>query len=486
MHLKYPIDKILDTINSSSHIIEDLEDLDTVVKELDKERDKGLTQERQTIIQGYLKTQNVYNSNAIEGNSLDLRETEMIINSAKDYITKTRNKQDYIEAKSLSEAIDYFYNQIIKNKLAFEKRLVLELHSIVMKNIINDSGQYRNTNVNIKGASHTPPDFLHVNDYMNEMYNWFDQNKNEYSSIIVSSIIKHWITWIHPFSDGNGRLSRLVYQLILVQSGYPLPIIKLNKRQEYYDALSKSDSGNLLSLIDLTIQAVSQTVEEWDKHIKEWSLKDNWLKKFAENKGDEEVNYQKQQKQLFYRYEVFKGQINRFALTLEAVVNDLNEYLSNQKNNNISLHFIRNNEITFEQYQSLLEESKYPLNNRFNFLKIIKDSYYKRDSLTVSFWYGFITQKDTVNLRIGGSNEVKVNLGSGSRPNIIVLNPSIRLNGQNVPEPKLPQLRSISVNQEGDTLSYKLVNDSLKEINYKKTAWEVSADFVEELISILD
>ncbi len=206
-----------------------------------------------------------YNSNAIEGNSLTLKETYLVINEG--ITIKGKPLKDHLEAKNHKEALDYLYELIAKeNKPTISESLIRSLNQIVIQSIDKEwAGRYRNSSVIIGGAKHKPPEAIDVPKLMDDLMNFIKQNKNKLHPIELAAIVHHKIVFIHPFFDGNGRTARLVMNIILMQNGYPLAIILKNDRKRYYNTLSKADKGDLDSFIAFVAKSTERSLDMYLK-----------------------------------------------------------------------------------------------------------------------------------------------------------------------------------------------------------------------------
>jgi|SRR3989344_4215628 len=186
-----------------------------------------------------------YNSNAIEGNRLSLKETFLVINEG--LTLKGKPLKDHLEAKDHFEALNYLYNFIEKEaKHTVSEVFIRSLHQIIVKDTDSDwAGKYRDGNIIITGADHNPPDPSAVASLMKNLISWVRSNRNRLHPIELAAILHHKIVFIHPFFDGNGRCARLTMNLILMQKGYPLVIILKNDRKRYYESLAIADKGKL-------------------------------------------------------------------------------------------------------------------------------------------------------------------------------------------------------------------------------------------------
>lgn len=202
-----------------------------------------------------------YNSNAIEGNSLTLKETYLVINEG--LTIKGKPLKDHLEAKSHKEALDYLYSLVEKDKEnTVSERFIRSLNQIVMQDVDKDwAGKYRNSRVIIGGADHKPPEALEIPRLMQNLIGWIDDNKKKMHSVELASILHHKLVFIHPFFDGNGRTSRLAMNIILMQSGFPLVIVLKNDRKRYYQSLSLADKGNYIPFVNFIARAVERTLD---------------------------------------------------------------------------------------------------------------------------------------------------------------------------------------------------------------------------------
>lgn len=208
-----------------------------------------------------------YNSNAIEGNSLTLRETYLVINEG--LTIKGKPLKDHLEANNHKEALDYLYDLLDKDKRhTFSEKLVRSLHQLVLQNIDkNWAGQYRTGPVRIGGSKHTPPPALSVPRLMNGLIIWISQNRKKLHPIELAAIVHHRIVSIHPFFDGNGRTARLLMNIILMQSKYPLAVILKNDRKKYYAVLGQADAGDFGPLSRFVARAVERSVDIYLKML---------------------------------------------------------------------------------------------------------------------------------------------------------------------------------------------------------------------------
>ena len=211
-------------------------------------------------LQEQLQIEMTYNSNAIEGNSLTLKETFLVINEG--ITVKGKPLKDHLEAKDHHIALRYLYDLVEKGKrYTISERLIRTLHQLIMQKTDKEwAGVYRNSNVIIGGADHVPPDALEVSQKMREFIDWIKKNKNKLHIIELSALLHHKLVHIHPFFDGNGRTSRIIMNLILMQNGFPLVIILKNDRKKYYSTLDQADKQNYKPFVLFIAQAVERSL----------------------------------------------------------------------------------------------------------------------------------------------------------------------------------------------------------------------------------
>ena len=181
-----------------------------------------------------------YASSCIEGNTLTLAETDLVINEGQTISGKSM--REHLEAINHQEAIAFIKNTIQKNTILSEKELI-SLHGIILRGILpKEAGQYRNMSITIKNNSFNPADPLTIPKEIETLFNWYELNKNNTHPIILAATIKERLLTIHPFINGNGKVSRLIMNLILLQHGYPIANIKAteDKRMHYYQTLKAS------------------------------------------------------------------------------------------------------------------------------------------------------------------------------------------------------------------------------------------------------
>lgn len=199
-----------------------------------------------------------YNSNSIEGNTLTLRETQMVLQEG--ITVKGKSLREHFEAKNHEKAIDYLYSLVNVN-YTLRSIDILSLHELVLRMIEDEfAGRIRNGGVRITGANFVPPNAKKVSDLLDELIDFVNTNPLGLNDIEMATVFHHKLVWIHPFFDGNGRTVRLAMNLLLMRKGFPPAIILKNDRKKYYDALNQANSGNYQKLMLLMSQALERTL----------------------------------------------------------------------------------------------------------------------------------------------------------------------------------------------------------------------------------
>ena len=219
-----------------------LDQIDDLKKSLDSFR--PLQGEHIEKLNQYFDEVYTYDSTSIEGNTLTLQETALVLN--KGVTIGGKSLREHFEIINHKEAIDYI-KELVQSKEIFNKKVLLDIHHLILKNIdLNNAGKFRNIDVMISGSAHKPPTFLQVQNLMDDYFNFYEENKEILNPVILSAEIHERLVTVHPFTDGNGRTSRLVMNLILLQHGFPITNISSqnNLRDEYYKSLEAAQTEN--------------------------------------------------------------------------------------------------------------------------------------------------------------------------------------------------------------------------------------------------
>ncbi|MEG1609299.1 MAG: Fic family protein [Clostridia bacterium] len=204
-----------------------------------------------------------YNSNAIEGNTLTLRETDMVLRGL---TIDKKPLKDHMEAVGHKEAFDYV-SEMVKEKSPLSEQIIKQIHSLVLADKPKDKGVYRKVPVRIMGAKHVPPQPYLLDSKMNSLIVDYLQSTDN----IVKKMAWLHINFegIHPFIDGNGRTGRLIVNLELMKVGYPPIDIKFADRVRYYNAFDEYHANkNLAAMENLLADYILERLEMYLRILK--------------------------------------------------------------------------------------------------------------------------------------------------------------------------------------------------------------------------
>jgi len=202
-----------------------------------------------------------YNSNAIEGNKLTLKETFLVLE--KGLTIGGRSMKDHFEATNHKEALELL-EKMAGGKNPITEMDMLNLHAIILDKIApQDAGVYRHYQVLITQSKHRPPSWKEVPKLMRQVIEELNSKRTGAAAVESAVKIHHLIAWIHPFGDGNGRLARLLANLRLMRAGFPPIIVQRKTRTTYYNALEDADDGDFRPLAMLTAQELKKSLDLW-------------------------------------------------------------------------------------------------------------------------------------------------------------------------------------------------------------------------------
>ena len=211
---------------------------------------------------GDKRFEQIAESNAIEGSTLSVGETELAVEKG---ITITGHDPAYsADAVNLSHALEHMV-ELAGNSATTDCLQVKELHSLILGGGPT-AGLFRSNPVRISGSPHTPPATWH--EVMSNMEAWERWSADQAAAPpLLRAIVLHaWLTHIHPFTDGNGRTSRAVMNLELIRAGLPSVIIRRKDRLRYYDALAESDlGGDLEPILELILARAEDALRDLER-----------------------------------------------------------------------------------------------------------------------------------------------------------------------------------------------------------------------------
>lgn len=222
-----------------------------------------LLKKRRSLTEGELErlneeflTEYTYNSNAIEGNTLTLRETDMVLRGL---TIDQKSLKEHLEVIGHKEAFDYV-RQLVSESVQMSEKVIKDIHYLVLADKKEDRGIYRKVPVRIMGAAHEPVQPYLIIPKMEELLEQYKNSKED----IVTKLARFHIEFegIHPFIDGNGRTGRLLVNLELMKAGYPPIDIKFTDRLKYYQAFDEYYlKNNISAMADMFARYLNQKMD---------------------------------------------------------------------------------------------------------------------------------------------------------------------------------------------------------------------------------
>lgn len=202
---------------------------------------RPLPVEAQRKIQEAFDMEYTYESNRIEGNTLTLQETALVVNEGVTIAGKSMH--EHLEAINHAQAVEYI-KDIARQEIEISERTIKEIHALVLHGINRENaGRYRTVPVMIAGSTHMPPQPYLIEKQMEDfMIEYRKMELKKVHPVLIATYLHDELVRIHPFIDGNGRTSRLLMNLYLLRNGYTLVALKGSNEDKisYYKALEKS------------------------------------------------------------------------------------------------------------------------------------------------------------------------------------------------------------------------------------------------------
>ncbi len=228
------------------------------LKDIHNEQIKELKKEEYERFQKTFFTELTYNSNAIEGSSLSLQETSLVINEG--IVPEGKTLREIYEAQNHLEALNF----VKKYQGDLNEEFILKLHSIILKNISERfAGRYRTTSVRIFGSDIKFPPSKKIPQLVKNLMYWYKKNKNKYHQFELAMLVSMKLVTIHPFIDGNGRISRLVMNFLLSKKNYPWINIYHKQRQIYLQAVRRANDANYLLITPFLITTLKENLRDF-------------------------------------------------------------------------------------------------------------------------------------------------------------------------------------------------------------------------------
>ena len=227
------------------------EDINVMLKEVDVQKEqlsalRPLPEEALKKIQDALDIEYTYESNRIEGNTLTLQETALVVNEG--VTISGKSMREHLEAINHAEAISYI-KDIAKQDIEISERTIKEIHALILHGIDRENaGRYRTVPVMISGSTHMPPQPYLIEKQMEDFILRSKQMEAEkVHPVLIAAYLHDELVRIHPFIDGNGRTSRLLMNLYLLRHGYVIITLKGSNdaKVNYYKALEMSHTEQL-------------------------------------------------------------------------------------------------------------------------------------------------------------------------------------------------------------------------------------------------
>ncbi len=236
-----------------------LKTIDELKSEIDDMKPLKASELKQ--LKDYYKIGLTYSSNAIEGNSIDETETKIIIENG--LTIGGKPLFEHFEVIGHCDAYEYIYT-LLDNK-SIKESDIKQIHYLFYRHIDEKkAGKYRKDRVYITGSQHKPPAPRDISRRMKDYVFELQNIKSDHHPVVYAAIAHRNFVAIHPFIDGNGRVARLLMNLILMQAGYPIAIIPPILRRQYIQALEKShvkkDNSEFIKFID---ECVKQTQKDY-------------------------------------------------------------------------------------------------------------------------------------------------------------------------------------------------------------------------------
>jgi Fic family protein len=193
-----------------------------------------------------------YESNAIEGNSLTLKDVTLIIQER--IVPEGKDLREIYETRNALEANELLFN----NKIKIDAKSILHLHKILVQDTGVNFGFKKIPNfLLMRDVKTSPPE--KVKEEMDSLIKWYNSLKGRYHPLKIASEFHARFEQIHPFEDGNGRTGRILINAILLENGYPPLIIRKTMRNSYFSALESFDNGHKLKLERFLIEKFKKT-----------------------------------------------------------------------------------------------------------------------------------------------------------------------------------------------------------------------------------
>lgn len=212
----------------------------------------------------WFKVELTYTSNAIEGNTLSRLETAEVLDKGVAAAISGKPLKDQLETINHGKALEFTTKlaEELKGHQFITEEHIKSIHKIILAGIQDEwAGKYRQTRVLIRGTDIELPEASQIPSLMKNFIKWLGDQQEEHP-VIIASLAHYKFESIHPFVDGNGRVGRLLLNLILLLNGYPMAVIKNEERVPYLQALNVAQTkNNFLPLQKLICESVDRSLD---------------------------------------------------------------------------------------------------------------------------------------------------------------------------------------------------------------------------------
>ncbi len=347
------------------------------------------------------RLKNIYETNAIEGSTLTIGETRLVVMEG--LTISGKPLEDTLAAKNLSFALDYFEGLAKRDGDPIKAHDIRQIHQAILQEIDDqNAGKYRVNDVAISGSKYKPPTSEKVPGLMRDFHDWLAKvsdptQRHDMDPLALACAAHAWFVYIHPFVDGNGRTARLLMNLILVRNGYPLTIITKDDRLRYYDALEESQASDLTPLIGLVLEEAQDSMDIYEQAAQEQANLGQFARDMVavqERKADAE-------------YQVYSIAMELLKTIFRQVADMLNEQMQ-QKLLPKSVFFKDFGTLESEKYQ-VLKQTQSAKRTWFFRLTFPSDA----DALRFVFYFGFASAEMS---RALGKNHVTLHVSTETEP----------------------------------------------------------------------
>ena len=250
--------KVTSSIDSKNLTKEQLLEIEKI-KQVYNEKINSLSKEEFEEFENTFFTELTYNSNAIEGSSLSLEDTNLILNEG--LVPKGKTLREINEAKNHKLAINFINNY----KGDLDELFILKLHSIILRDISERfAGRYRETSVRIFKSDVNFPDASKVPQLVKNLVYWYKTNKNKMHAFEMAILFSIKLVSIHPFIDGNGRTSRLIMNFLLKKKKYPWLNIYMKQRADYLKAVRQANDEDYKLILEFCINTLKENLKSFN------------------------------------------------------------------------------------------------------------------------------------------------------------------------------------------------------------------------------